>query len=448
MELKNSRSSYNSATIIKAILLSAIGVIFFFVPVIDNTIPMVYLSGLLIGILKPFEYQIATYYSVLLFATSMVYKVMGDNAPALIKKHHEKDNPVTVGLYFLAALFGLMVTYNFGPSQILDGDVGGLSVHVAFTTIFRLIVAGAFVIFLTEFGFIDFLGTLLEPIMRRAYKIPGYSAIDALASFVSVPAVGVYITNSLYKDGKYTAKEACSITTNFSVCSIAFFALMVSVGEVDELFPHVLITSLIVTFLIAIITIRIPPLSKKKNEFFDGRVQTEEQRSSSRYSWGIFKKATDAGISKAENTDLGMFKSNLIDSVMFSQKICSYVISVAVLALLLAEYTPIFDYMGMPFVPLLNLVQLPNVDIIAPAAVIGISEILLPVLIITGKGVATISMFFIIVLSSVQIIFFTESANAMLESDMPLSLIDLVAIFFVRTIIAIPLVAIAAHILF
>ena len=144
----------------------------------------------------------------------------------------------------------------------------------------------------------------------------------------------------------------------------------------------------------------------------------------------------------------GLFKSNLVESLMFSQKICAFVISVAVLSLLLAEYTSVFNIIGIPFEPLLHALRLPNVDIIAPATVIGISELLLPVLIITGKGVATMSMFFIIVLSSVQIIFFTESANAMLESDMPLNLIELVGIFFIRTVIAIPLVAIAAHILF
>jgi nucleoside recognition membrane protein YjiH len=36
----------------------------------------------------------------------------------------------------------------------------------------------------------------------------------------------------------------------------------------------------------------------------------------------------------------------------------------------------------------------------------------------------------------------------MLEADIPLSLMDLIIIFFVRTIVAIPLVAVATHIIF
>lgn len=51
------------------------------------------------------------------------------------------------------------------------------------------------------------------------------------------------------------------------------------------------------------------------------------------------------------------------------------------------------------------------------------------------------------VLSTSQIIFFTESANAMLESDIPVGFGDLVKIFFIRTIILIPMVALMAKIL-
>ena len=58
------------------------------------------------------------------------------------------------------------------------------------------------------------------------------------------------------------------------------------------------------------------------------------------------------------------------------------------------------------------------------------------------------SIFFVIVLSTVQIIFFTESANAMMQTDLDLKFPELVVIFLIRTLIAIPIVAAFAHILF
>ena len=56
--------------------------------------------------------------------------------------------------------------------------------------------------------------------------------------------------------------------------------------------------------------------------------------------------------------------------------------------------------------------------------------------------------YYIVVLSTCQVIFFTESANAMLDSAIPVNFADLVVIFLERTVLLIPLVAIVTHIVF
>ena len=140
--------------------------------------------------------------------------------------------------------------------------------------------------------------------------------------------------------------------------------------------------------------------------------------------------------------------ATLWSAITFTQKIVAYVVSVAVVALLLAEHTPLFTWLGMPIIPVLKLLQIPNAAEIAPATLVGIAEIALPVIMISGKGIAEESIFFITVLSSVQIIFFTESANAMLESIIPVTVLDLIICFLVRTVIAIPLLALVCHFLF
>ena len=79
---------------------------------------------------------------------------------------------------------------------------------------------------------------------------------------------------------------------------------------------------------------------------------------------------------------------------------------------------------------------------------VSIAEIALPAIIISGADVDPMAVFFVCTLSSVQIIFFTESANAMLESDIPLTVRDLVVVFLLRTLVAMPMVALATHLLF
>ena len=126
----------------------------------------------------------------------------------------------------------------------------------------------------------------------------------------------------------------------------------------------------------------------------------------------------------------------------------AFILSIATLALLLATYTPVFDYLGVVVEPLIQLMQLPDAHAIAPTVLVAIAEIALPAIIISGADVSPMAIFFVCTLSTVQIIFFTESANAMLESSIPLSVKDLVVIFLVRTLLAIPLVALATHLIF
>lgn len=48
-------------------------------------------------------------------------------------------------------------------------------------------------------------------------------------------------------------------------------------------------------------------------------------------------------------------------------------------------------------------------------------------------------------MSVTQLIFFAETAILILRSHIPLTLPQLVAIFFIRTLIAVPLLALVAH---
>ena len=50
--------------------------------------------------------------------------------------------------------------------------------------------------------------------------------------------------------------------------------------------------------------------------------------------------------------------------------------------------------------------------------------------------------------AKVEILNLKKTANAMLESAIPVTVLDLIICFFVRTIIAIPLLAIVCHLLF
>ena len=119
--------------------------------------------------------------------------------------------------------------------------------------------------FLLNYGGIDFVGSIMEPLMRPLFKVPGKSAIDAIASFVGSSSMAVIITSRLYRMNVYTRKEAAFIATSFSAVSIGFALLVINTAGLGDHFLKTYFSSLLITFLISIIMIRIPPLSRKSN---------------------------------------------------------------------------------------------------------------------------------------------------------------------------------------
>ncbi|MCQ1528847.1 YjiH family protein [Lutispora saccharofermentans] len=428
----------------KFIVFSFIGIVLFFVPVMNSQVPIVAMVDIIKKLLGPALNYLVLIVCALLVVTFVMAKYMGVER---LKPYHEADGPIKGIFYVIAVVFAVMIIANKGPQFILNENVGGLAMDLAGTVMITVTLAGWLVVFILKSGIVEFLGVLIEPVMRPVFKLPGEAAVNGIASFVSAPAVGVYFTEQLYKGKVYTEKEAVAVLFNFSVCSLGFFGLLVSIGNIVELYPHVVLTSFILTFVMAAICIRIPPLSGKPNVYIDNHEQTASDIKAHEKGHA-FSRAIEAALKVASEFKLKDFKDSLWDAVKFSQKIVTYVVSIATIALALTEYTSLFTWLGKPMIPLLKLFGLPNAAEIAPATIIGIVDLALPVMIIAGKSIAIKSVFFITVLASLQIIFFTESANAMLESQIPVKVKDLVLTFIIRTLIAIPLVAIVSHLIF
>lgn len=283
-------NTLNLANLIKAIIFSGIGIFIFFIPITigeNNAVPMVQLINAIKGSLSDYLKWIVL---IICGALSITFTIAKIKKEGSLAKFHEKDGWISGILYYLSAIFAFMLVFQVGPAQVLNEDVGGLSISLAGSTLLTVSIAGWLVTFLIEFGILEFLGTLLEPIMRTVFKVPGQSAVDALSSFVAAPAVGVFITNKLYNENVYTKKEACCIATNFSVVSLGFFALLVSITDTVEMYSVVVLSSLIISFILAAIVIRIPPLSKKEDRYKNGVEQTAEMRKPGKYSLGVFNK--------------------------------------------------------------------------------------------------------------------------------------------------------------
>jgi len=115
-------------------------------------------------------------------------------------------------------------------------------------------------------------------------------------------------------------------------------------------------------------------------------------------------------------------------------------------ALIIATYTPVFDWISYPMGLYLQLFGVEEAFAVAPATLVGFTDMFIPALLITGiESVKT--KFIIGVLSLVQIIYLTEVGAIIIKSEIPLNFWKLLILFLERTIIAIPIIVLLANIL-
>ena len=123
------------------------------------------------------------------------------------------------------------------------------------------------------------------------------------------------------------------------------------------------------------------------------------------------------------------------------------ILAVGTIALIIAEYTPIFSYLGLPFIPLYELLQIPEAALASETVIVGFADMFLPS-VIASTIESDITRFVIAATSVTQLIYMSEIGSIIMGSKIPVSLKNLFIIFLERTIVTLPVIALFAHIIF
>ena len=123
------------------------------------------------------------------------------------------------------------------------------------------------------------------------------------------------------------------------------------------------------------------------------------------------------------------------------------VMAMGTLALIIATYTPIFQWLGIPFVPILELLNIPEAQLASETILIGFADMFLPSVLAAGIE-SELTRFVIACLSVTQLIYMSEVGGLLLGCKIPVNFKDLVAIFLLRTFITLPIIVLVAHIIF
>lgn len=436
---------------------SIIGVVLFMIPLkIGDSwqVPIAFLADKLSGFVEPAMPFAAMVLIIVSAVGSVIFLFVqkDEDAKPTFLQTLFKVTPFWTLTRVVGAVFAVMVTYKLGPEAIWSENTGGMLLSpdglVSFLyTIF--LFAGLFLPLLLNFGLLEFFGTMMVKIMRPLFKLPGRSSIDALTSWVGDGTIGVLLTSKQYEDGHYTKREAAVIATTFSIVSITFSLVIIKTVHLENYFVPFYATVAVVGLVLGLIMPRIYPLSKKPDEFIDGSSQTGTEESLPEgynvFSHGIENALSTADKNRSPGKMVGEGFRNVLDMWI---GVAPIVMAFGTIATMLAEYTSLFTILGKPFVPYLNLLHIPEAAEAGSLMVVGITDMFLPALLADGMISDPITLFTVATVSVVQLIYLSEVGGLILGTKIPVNIWDLIVIFLLRTIIALPIVAGVAHLLF
>lgn len=305
-------------------------------------------------------------------------------------------------------------------------------------------IGGAFLALLISYGLLEFVGVVMQPIMKPLWKTPGRSAIDAVASFVGSYSLGILITDRVYQQGGYNAREAAVIATGFSTVSAAFMVIVAKTLGLMDIWGSYFIITLVVTFLVTAITVRIPPLSAIPDEYFAGTQPDPENRITTNRFQAAWKESLRA-LDRAPTLGKAIATS-FLDGLKMSAAIVPSILSVGLLGLLVARFTPIFDWVGYLFYPVAWLVRLPEPLLAGKASAMGIAEMFLPATAVADSD-SMVLKFVIGVVSVSAIIFFSALVPCILATKIPIKVSHMIIIWFERVCLTIIITTPIAHLI-
>lgn len=440
---------------------SIIGIILFMIPVKNDgewTIIVKIIADIIGGALG----GVLPLLCVIIITISAVMSLIALGKPKFIMdspilKDTFCTSPIWVAVRVLGAVF-IWLTYlgvQAGDEDtgiihmITEGGAGGFVLGDLLTVLVIIFIIAALLLpLLLDFGLLEFVGAMLTKVMRPLFRIPGRAAVDCITSWIGDGTLGVMLTCNQYENGYYSAREASVIATTFSAVSITFSIVVLAQVDLMQYFGVYYLMICLVGVACAIIVPRIPPLSMKKDTYVvEGRAMPETipPQYKSSFEYGM-----DLALKKAgEFKGIGQFLENGIKNaagMWFG--VLPTVMAIGTLALLLANNTPIFEILGKPFMPLLQLLQVPEAAEASKTMIVGFTDMFTPS-IIAAEGIASeMTRFIVASVSVTQLIYLSEVGGLILGSKLPVKLWELFVLFLERTIISLLIICPLAHLIF
>lgn len=447
-----SKFRFSTIEFLKFFIPSFIGILLFMTPIPDEngfSIPVAVLSKKIGEWTDEYLSILITFCVILTVALTLITKLLQPKLVVENKFLKELLNVswIWVFIRLLGGIFILMTFFQIGLREVYSENTGGLLLNELMPILFVVFfLAGLLLPLVLDFGLLEFFGMLLSKIMRPLFSLPGRSSVDCITSWLGDGTIGVLLTNKQYEEGFYSKREAAVIATSFSAVSITFCLVVISQVKLDHFFLPMVGTVALAGIICAMIIPKIPPLSKIPDTYYKENTQHTEMipEGETPFSFGIKKAVERAN----DRSDLKKFITDGLKNILdMWMGVLPIVMAMGTIALVIAEYTYIFEYLGMPFIPLLELLQIPEAEAMSKTIMVGFADMFLPSVI--GASIESdLTRFIIACLSVSQLIYMSEVGGLILGTKIPVNIGQLLIIFLLRTFISLPIITCIAHIIF
>ena len=448
------QKSYDLKVWLVFLIPSLIGVFLFMTPVPSGEIMTIPIAVMAKAIQALFSEIALGLIATIICITGVMSLVLSVFKPKSLTKFRLLNHLFNVSwIWLVTRLFGmafvLLTYFQVGPHAITSENTGLLVLKDLLPVLFSVfILAGLLLPLLLNFGLLELVGTLLTKVMRPLFGVPGRSAVNCVASWLGDGSVGILMTARQYEDKSYTQREAAIIGTTLSAVSITFCLVVIGQVKLEYLFAPFYLTVCLAGVVAAIIVPRLPPLRFKKDVLIDGE---EPDGNAELVPEGktLFKHSLDVALTKAEKAPglKGTIEEGLHNAFDMVFAVLPVVMAVGTFALIIAEYTPIFQYLGMPFIPFLELLQIPEAEMAAQTIMVGFADMFIPSILAAGSIESDVTRFIIAAMSVTQLIYMSEVGALLLGSKIPVNIFELFVIFILRTLVTLPVIALMAHLL-
>ena len=436
----------------KFLIPSLVGIALFLVPVSydgKQTIVIGVLSNGLMAALGDILSLLVTIIFVLSGVISLIVSVFKPRfllSSSLIQDVF-RTTPIWLTLRFLGGVFCTMTYLQLGPEWIISEQTGQVAyVDIAGIIFCIIFIANILLPLLTDFGFFEFIGTLISRVFQAVFGLPGRASLDALTSWVGDSSIGTILTIRQYESGHYSAREAAVVATNFSAVSLPFTVVIAQTARVDDNFVLFYVVVTFCGIIAALITPRLPPLSRLRDSFY----QRESREVPGQDGGGsLFSRSMQAALYRAEHAPKLKQQLRTSGRSIFdiSFAVMPVAMTIEVLVLILYYHTPILQIISTPMVYVLQLLQLPEADAAAAGTLVGFFDQFIPAIVSTNVD-SPMTRFVLAGLSVTQLLYMAENGLLILRSTIPVSFGQLAQIFLIRTAIVLPILAIAAHLIY